>query len=71
MTTEPSEFDDEMAAWTRFGMENVRNFLESIHDHGYIEIGPGDYVSLPSGKVGEICKTCGKLIEPIEIVLSR
>ena len=55
--------DDESAAWEEIGMQSLAAFFEKIHDHGMYQTAGGDWKWYPSGKVGEICKTCGKLIE--------
>jgi len=54
------EMREELAAWQALGMQTVSSFFEKLHDHG-TDV-KGNY--LPSGEVGEICKTCNKLIEP-------
>lgn len=57
---------DELAAWQALGMQTVNNFFDKIHDHGQYQDSSGEWHFYPSGTVGEICKTCGKLIEPLD-----
>lgn len=60
------DLDEEMEVWERLRVESLDEFFESIHDHGYMEREDGTLVGLPSGEVGDVCKTCGKVILPIE-----
>jgi hypothetical protein len=62
--------DTESKAWLEMVMKTNAKLLERLHDHGWVEQEDGSYVPLPSGKVGEICRTCGDLIEGPETVYS-
>lgn len=56
-------FEQGMKDWEALGMESVNIMFAKLHDHGWVETKNG-LVPLPSGEVGEVCKTCGKVIDP-------
>lgn len=55
----------EAKAWEELGMQTLGEWYDRIHDHGQAEQPDGSWKQLPSGKIGERCQTCGKMIEPI------
>ena len=63
-----SGLDEEMKAWEQLGIDSLLSFYEKVHDHGWYETPDGRLVAYPSGEPGEICKTCGKTILPLEQV---
>lgn len=67
MTAQPTEkLDEEMKAWEQVGIESLVGMYERLHDHGMYQDTAGNWKYYPSGHTGEVCQTCGKVIEPIE-----
>ena len=56
--------DEETKAWEQLGIETLNKLYEKMHDHGWYETERSTLAPLPSGNVGDVCKTCGKIIEP-------